>query len=76
MGENEIAKLELGIDFNLAEPGIKKFLENYPFDFAEKITNEDIEKLRKVLIESFEEGDGIAQTIKKINVFLFLLGCV
>lgn len=58
---------DLGIAFDVTNPHIKKWIEDYVFKFSENLETINTQKLRAILDAGFEEGKSIPEIMKDIN---------
>jgi len=63
----EIAALSLGIDFDLENPEVVKFIDNKTFTFAKEVNETTQESLRKTLKEAIKDGEGIEEASKRVS---------
>lgn len=65
-GARVIDEYDFGIAFDVENPEVKKFLKAYVPKFAKELEATNIKKLRKILLDSMEEGLGIPEIRKKL----------
>jgi len=69
LGKDKLDELDLGTAFDISNPRIKQWLEDYSFKFAENLEATSIEKLRSILETGFEEGKSIPEIMKDITQY-------
>ena len=69
LGKDKLDELDLGTAFDISNPRIKQWLENYSFKFAENLEATSIEKLRSILETGFDEGKSIPEIMKDITQY-------
>jgi len=68
--KKEIARLGLGIDFDVDNPEVVKWIDKKLFKFSDDVNRATKESLRKQLKTAIDEGEGIKEVEKRIeNVF-------
>ena len=66
-GKQELAKLEVGTAFDVMNPEVQKWLNEYVPKFSEKLEAVSVEKLRRELIAGLEKGESIVELSKRVN---------
>ena len=67
MGQRELERLALEIEFDIANPEVQKWLKEHVFKFAKKIEAESVDQLRKALLDGLDAGEGIPKITNRIN---------
>jgi len=67
MGQREIERLALEIEFDFTNPEVQKWLKEYVFKFAAKIEADSVEQLRRALLDGLDAGEGIPKITRRIN---------
>ena len=66
-GQEELASLGIDIAFDVHNPEVTKWLEEYTPMFSKRLEEVNIEKLRKELIEGLEKGENIRKLSERVN---------
>jgi len=66
-GNRELAKLEVGTAFDVTNPKVQKWLNEYVPVFSKKLETVSVEKLRRELIAGLEKGESIPELMKRVN---------
>ena len=67
MGQRELERLALEIEFDFTNPEVQKWLKEYVFKFAAKIEADSVEQLRRALLDGLDAGEGIPKITRRIN---------
>ena len=67
LGKDKLDELDLGTAFDISNPRIKQWLENYSFKFSENLEAVNDEKLRRILEEGFETGKSIPELMREVK---------
>ena len=70
-GRAELASLGIDIAFDVHNPEVTKWLEEYTPMFSKRLEEVNIDKLRKELIEGLEKGESVPKLMKRVNENVF-----
>lgn len=67
LGQDKLDELNMHILFDVTNPHVKKWIEDYTFKFSENLEAVNSEKLRMILDSGFEAGKTIPEIMKDVN---------
>jgi len=67
LGQDKLDELNLGTAFDISNPRIKQWLEDYTFKFSENLEAVNSEKLRAILDAGFAEGKTIPEIMAEVK---------
>lgn len=71
-GQQELAKILIGVGFDVERPQVLAFIEQRSFKFSFDVNAGTQKKLTEAFIESLSQGEGVPQLTRRINdIFTF-----
>jgi SPP1 gp7 family putative phage head morphogenesis protein len=67
LGQDKLDELDIATAFEVTNPHVKKWIEDYVFKFSENLEAVNTEKLRRILEEGFESGKSIPEIMTGVK---------
>jgi SPP1 gp7 family putative phage head morphogenesis protein len=66
-GTRRLEELDLDVAFDIADPNVRQWVDNYTPKFSEELEQVNTDTLRSTLNEGLEAGEGIPQLAARVN---------